>query len=326
LTASRHSERRAGYLFVAPLVVVFVAFYVWPAIQTIVGSFFEWDLLNPWEPTDPDSWEFVGVDNYTATLTDDAFWNAAVNTLVWLVLFPAFVVAAALLFALLLWNVRRGAGTFRSVFILPMTISLAATGVIWSFMYNPNPSIGVLNAILDGVGLLDRHAAVGPLGLTVGAWLSDPGHLDLWFADIRLINVALVIPAFWAFTGFGVITITAGLTSVPDELVEAARVDGATKGQVVRKVLIPLLRGPIVVVGVVSVIFALRTFDIVYVMTGGGPADDSEVLALLLWKQAFAFLESPQAGRAAAIAVLMSAVLVLISWRYLRDMTRRSSR
>jgi ABC-type sugar transport system permease subunit len=325
LTAPRQSERRAATLFVAPLVAVFVAFYVWPAIQTIVGSLFEWNLLNPWKPTDPDTWEFVGADNYTTVLTDDAFWNAAGNTLVWLVLFPLLVVATSLLFAMLLWNVRRGAGTFRSVFILPMTISLAATGVIWSFVYNPDPSIGVLNALLDGVGLLDRSVALGPFEATAGAWLSDPGHVDLGLVDFRLINVALVIPAFWAFTGFGVITITAGLTSVPDELVEAARVDGATRGQVVRKVLIPLLRGPIVIVGVVSLIFALRTFDIVYVMTGGGPADDTEVLALLLWKKAFAFLESPQAGQAAAIAVLMSAVLVLISWRYLRAMTRRPS-
>ncbi len=81
----------------APLVAVFDVFYVWPAIQTIVGSLFEWNLLNPWKPTDPDTWEFVGVDNYTTVLTDDAFWNAAGNTLVWLVLFPLLVVAASLL-------------------------------------------------------------------------------------------------------------------------------------------------------------------------------------------------------------------------------------
>ena len=101
---------------------------------------------------------------------------------------------------------------------------------------------------------------------------------------------------------------------MPDELVEAAKVDGANAWQTVRHVLVPALRRPLVVVGVVSVIFALRTFDIVYVMTGGGPAQDTMVLALLLWQQAFAFLDTPQGGQATAIAVLMSAVLVVGSW------------
>jgi ABC-type sugar transport system permease subunit len=102
--------------------------------------------------------------------------------------------------------------------------------------------------------------------------------------------------------------------------VEAAKVDGANAWQVARHVLVPALRGPLVVVGVVSVIFALRTFDIVYVMTEGGPAQDTMVLALLLWQQAFAFLDTPQAGLATAVAVLLSALLVAGSYRYLRQL------
>jgi multiple sugar transport system permease protein len=141
-----------------------------------------------------------------------------------------------------------------------------------------------------------------------------------------LTNLALVVPAFWAFTGFGVITLTAGLTAMPYELVEAAKVDGASAWQAARYILVPSLRRPLVVVGVVSVIFALRTFDIVYVMTGGGPAQDTTVLALLLWQQAFAFLDTPQGGRATAIAVLMSAVLVAGSYRYLRQLLASRSR
>ena len=121
------------------------------------------------------------------------------------------------------------------------------------------------------------------------------------------------------FSGFGVITLTAGLTAVSYELVEAAKVDGANAWQVARHVLVPALRGPLVVVAVVSVIFALRTFDIVYVMTEGGPAQDTMVLALLLWQQAFVFLDAT--GRlATAVAVLLSVVLVAGSYRYLRQL------
>jgi ABC-type sugar transport system permease subunit len=127
-----------------------------------------------------------------------------------------------------------------------------------------------------------------------------------------------VIAGAWAFTGFGVITITAGLTGIPTELVEAAKVDGATTAQTVRKVMLPLLRGPIGVVAVISFIFALRTFDIVYVMTGGGPAQDTTVVALLLWQRTYVFLDSPQAGAAAAMATLMSAALIVVCFPYLR--------
>jgi alpha-glucoside transport system permease protein len=222
--------------------------------------------------------------------------------------------------SILVWYVSRGGTVFRTMFVLPMTISLAAAGVIWSFVYNPDPQIGMLNAVLDKLGILGSDWRLGPLELHVGAWLSDPGVLHLGFADIRLTNLALVVPAFWVFSGFGVITLTAGLTAVSYELVEAAKVDGANAWQVARHVLVPALRGPLVVVGVVSVIFALRTFDIVYVMTEGGPAQDTMVLALLLWQQAFAFLDTPQAGLATAVAVLLSAVLVAGSYRYLRQL------
>jgi ABC-type sugar transport system permease subunit len=227
--------------------------------------------------------------------------------------------------SILIWYSRGGA-VFRTVFILPMTISLAAAGVIWSFVYNADPQIGVLNAVLDRLGILGADWRLGPLELHPGDWLSNPGVLHLGFADIRLTNLVLVVPAFWAFTGFGVITLTAGLTAVPYELVEAAKVDGANAWQTARRILVPSLRRSLVVVGVVSVIFALRTFDIVYVMTGGGPAQDTMVLALLLWQQAFAFLDTPQGGQATAIAVLMSVVLIAGSYPYLRQLLAGRSR
>ena len=261
-----------------------------------------------------------------STLTDASFWNAVLNTAIWLVVFPLLVVVFSLLVSILVWHTSRAGTVFRTVFILPMTISLAAAGVIWTFVYNVDPQVGVLNAVLDRLGILGADWRLGPLELHPGEWLANPGVLHLGFADIRLTNLVLIVPAFWAFTGFGVITLTAGLTAVPYELVEAAKVDGANAWQAARHILVPALRRPLVVVGVVSVIFALRTFDIVYVMTGGGPAQDTMVLALLLWQQAFAFLDTPQGGQATAIAVLMSVVLIAGSYPYLRQLIAGRSR
>jgi ABC-type sugar transport system permease subunit len=204
---------------------------------------------------------------------------------------------------------------FRTVFILPMTISLTAAGVIWSFVYNPDSSLGVLNALLGAVGLGDSHQ-----------WLSDLGAISVGSVEIRFVNLSLVVAAFWAFAGFGVITFTAGLTSISQDLVEAAIVDGARARHLVRHVLLPTLRRPLVIVTVVSVIFALRVFDIVYVMTQGGPVQDTEVLALLLWQEAFAFLDTPAGGLATAIAVLLSIVLLAGGYPYLRGLAKGARR
>jgi ABC-type sugar transport system permease subunit len=313
-------ERRLGAWFVVPLLVPFALFYLWPALTTVGGSLFEWTVFRPWRLTSPTDRPFVGLDNYADVLTSERFRDAALNTSVWLVLFPALTTAVSLVVAILVWQVARGGRWFRALFVLPMTISLTAIGVIWKLMYNPD--YGTVDALARTAHLDGAAIDAGPVHARASNWLSDPGFIDLGIGRLSLVNVALVLAAFWGFTGFGVITYTAGLTAVPNELVEAARVDGANWFQVVRYVLVPMLRGSTVIVGVVSVIFALRTFDIVWVMTGGGPANDTEVLAVLLWKQAFAFLDAPRAGNATAIAVVMSAVMVLAAYPYLRNVVR----
>lgn len=309
-----------AYLFVLPALVIFALFYLYPALNTLASSLFRWSVLSPWQPFDPSTWRFVGLENYTIVFTDRRFWNSALNTGVWLLLFPLISTAFSLLVAVLIWQIRLGARLFRSVFVMPMTVSLTAAGVLWALVYNPD--FGVLTAATRAVGLDGAQLRLGPLELRFADWLSNLGTLQLGFAELSLVNLAVIAPAFWALTGFGVVVFTAGLSSLDQELVEAARVEGANARQVLRHVVIPSLRGAMIIVGVVFVIYALRTFDVVWVTTRGGPGTDTEVVAVLLWRKALEFFDTPSAGQATAIAVLLSAVMVAGAYPYLRSLLR----
>jgi raffinose/stachyose/melibiose transport system permease protein len=313
---------RIAYLFVLPAVLVFALFYLWPALNTVLSSLFTWSILAPWQLADPASWRFAGLGNYVEVVTDGRFWNAAFNTAIWLVLFPIIATLLSLVLAIGIWEVARATRVFRTVFVLPMTVSLTAAGVLWVLVFNPD--FGVLPAALGAIGLDGAVIDLGPLHLRLSDWLSDPGTLDLGFATVNLVNLSAILPAVWALTGFGVISFTAGLTAISPELIEAARVEGANRFQVARHVVVPQLRGATVIVAVVFVIYALRTFDVVWVTTQGGPGTDSEVVAILLWREALAFFDTPSAGNATAIAVLLSIVMVIGAYPYLRSLLQEA--
>ncbi|HEX5039777.1 MAG TPA: sugar ABC transporter permease [Candidatus Limnocylindria bacterium] len=313
-------EARIAYLFVLPAVLVFALFYLWPALNTLLSSLFTWGILRPWQLGDPSTWDFAGLDNYVAVLTSPRFWNASLNTAIWLVIFPLTATFVSLVLAIAIWEIGRGGRAFRTVFVLPMTVSLTAAGVLWVLVFNPD--FGVIPRALGVVGLDGAEFSLGPLHLRLADWLSDPGSLVLGPLTIKLVNLSAIMPAVWALTGFGVISFTAGLTAINPELIEAARVEGANRIQVARHVTIPQLRPALVIVAVVFVIYALRTFDVVWVTTQGGPGTDSEVVAILLWREALAFFDSPSAGEATAIAVLLSAVMVIGAYPYLRSLLR----
>lgn len=307
-----------AYLFILPALIIFVLFYLYPALNTLLSSLFSWGVLSPWQPFAPDTWRFVDLDNYVLVLRDARFWNAVLNTVVWLILFPLAATFFSMLVAVLIWQIRLGQRIFRSIFVMPLTVSLTAAGVLWALVYNPD--FGVLTALTKAIGLHAAEIRLGPLELRLADWLSDLGTLQLGFAELSLVNLAVIAPAFWALTGFGVISFTAGLSSLQQELIEAAQVEGASGLQVLRHVVIPSLRGATVIVAIVFVIYALRTFDVVWVTTRGGPGTDTEVVAVLLWRKALEFFDTPSGGQATAIAFLLTATLVAGAYPYLRSL------
>lgn len=260
------------WLWLAPALAFLGLFLVYPALQTIRLSF-----------RDAHSVEFVGLQNYVHAFTNRAMLAAFRNNALWLVFFTAFAVGFGLLMAALTNRVRYES-VAKSVMFAPMAISFVAASVTWKFVYEFRPAgapqIGLLNAVLTW--LLPGFRPI--------AWLVHP-----WFN-----NLALILVAVWVWVGFCLIILSAALKGIDPELMEAGRVDGATEWQVFWRIIVPILSTTIVVVATTMVIFALKAFDVVYVMTNGN--FNTEVIANRMYKEMFNFRHF---GRASAIAVIL---------------------
>jgi alpha-glucoside transport system permease protein len=286
------------WLWLAPSLVLISVFLVYPSLDTVRRSFL-----------DERSQSSVGIDNYEfiadnpqpfVANTHAALWN----NLLWLLLFPALTVPAGLGMAVLAGRVRYEAVAKSAVFI-PMAISFVAASVIWRLMYEFNPEIGTLNAVVTEIGgeprawLQDRTSifALGGLGPE-----DAPGPL-------QLNNLALILVGVWMWTGFAMIVLSAGLKGIPVELLEAARVDGASEWQIFRRIIVPILTPTIVVVTTTLIIQALKKFDLVWVMTGG--RFDTDVVATLFFKEAF-IIRDFGVGAALAVILLLWVVPVMV--------------
>lgn len=269
----RAADRARPWLWMLPALVFVSVFLIYPTIATIVRSFYNrrGDAL-------------IGLDNYVWFFTQNSTLVALRNNLIWVVLLPLLVVGFGLLIAVLVDRVRYE-NVVKSVIFLPMAISFVAAGVIWKLMYDIDPNVGTLNALVKGAG-----------GESVG-WISTPPFN----------NVMLIIVGLWMQAGFAMVILSAGLKGISTELLEAARVDGANEWQVFRRIVMPLLAPTIAVVATTVVIFALKTFDIVYVMTNGN--FDTEVIANRMYKELF---NNGQQGRAAAVAIVLLVAIVPI--------------
>jgi multiple sugar transport system permease protein/raffinose/stachyose/melibiose transport system permease protein len=281
-------RRRRG---VSPLVLCFVlvpflveALWVfWPALQGFYLSLTSWDGLTP-----P---RFIAFDNFQAMGSDPIFRTALKNTAIWLVLFGGISVAGGFGMALLLQRERRGVAIYRAALFTPVVFSLVVTALIWRVFYQPD---GLVDTLLRSVGLGD---AIRP-------WLADP----------TTALYAVILPALWRQIGYVMVLYLAGLKAVDPALYEAARVDGASAWQRVRYVTIPQLKGVNAVVLSVIVIDSLRSFDIVWSMTRGGPYHSSELLSTYMYSTAF---QSTQLGYASAVAVVIFLLAMTVILGYL---------
>ncbi|MGE5553735.1 MAG: carbohydrate ABC transporter permease [Betaproteobacteria bacterium] len=276
------TDRGQGALFAAPTLLLVSLYLVYPAINTIRLSFL-----------DGRSERFVGFKNYLNVLTAEATLNALRDNLLWLLIFTASTVTLGLIAAVLTDGVKYEAFV-KSIIFMPMAISFAGAGVIWKFVYAYNPP-GV-----SQIGLLNQLRTV--FGADPVPWLITKPWVN---------NLALIAVGVWVWTGFAMVVLSAGYKGIPRELMEAARVDGASELQVFRHVSLPQLKPTIGVVVTTMMVNVLKVFDIVYVMTNGN--FETEVLANRMYKEMFEFRNYGQASAIAVLLLLAITPMMLLS-------------
>jgi multiple sugar transport system permease protein len=283
-------ERSTAWAFIGPSVVVILGLSVVPVVWSLLLSFRADDLVTPGR--------WVGLDNYRALAQDPNFRTAVSNTLLYAALYVPLSLVGGLALALALNRRIRLIGLYRTLVFIPFVVSATAQGVLFSFILDPE--FGVANALLH------------QLGISAQGFLADP--------DQAL--YLLVLISLWSGVGFCVVVYLAALQDVPPELVEAARIDGANRTQVLRHVTLPALTPVTVFLLLWQFITSLQVFDLIYVTTKGGPLGSTTVIVYFVWQQAFQMFT---AGYGAASAYVL-AVALLVAGGALRVVRRRQGR
>jgi len=277
-------------LFLLPALVLYSVFVIFPIIQAVHFSLFKWNGLKPLT-------DFIGLANYQRALQDPIFQGAVSHNIAIIVLSFAIQIPFALGLALILSRQFRGRAMLRLVFFAPYVIAEVITGVVWSLLLQPN---GLAEGVLTAIGL--------------GA-LYQP-----WLADASSVLIAMFFVISWKYFGFHMILLLAGLQGIPQELEEAAAIDGASRAQTIRYVILPLL-GPTLRVSIfLSMIGALQLFDLIWVTTGGGPVNASNTMATYMFDWGF---KRSQMGYGSAVAVILFVFALIVGLAYQRWVLRR---
>ncbi|MDY3251171.1 MAG: sugar ABC transporter permease [Candidatus Choladocola sp.] len=271
--------------FIIPACLVYIIIVLYPTIYSIVISFTKWNGVG--EKT------FVGLNNYiNLFLNDDLFLKSLKNTVIWTIWTVLFTVILALLLALALNKRFKGRLVYRAIFYFPNMLSWIIVGIVWKWMYNPN--FGMINSVLSTLHLDSLR----------GAYLTN--------TSIALFCV--YIAALWQGIGQPMLYFLAGLQTLPSDVMEAARIDGAGAINCFFRVTVPMLKETFVIVLATQIIAALKVYDIIYVMTDGGPANSTQTLATYMYNQTFTF---NNLGTGSAIATVMVIIMMVFIVPYI---------
>lgn len=279
LSKLANQQNFAGVLFILPALLGTIVFIIIPIICSFGLSFAKWDLLNPIQ--------YVGLENYRVVLTEPVFVKIIINTFVYAIATSVFGVIIPLILACIINNKIKGADFFKTAYFLPFVTPMIVIGIIWEWIFDPN--IGCLNHLL---------------------------HLHInWLYDTNFAMPALIIVSVWKLIGYNMILFLTGLSTINQELLEASKIDGANAYNTFKHVTIPLLSPTIFFVTIITAITSFQVFDLIYVMTQGGPLDSTNVLVYAIYKNAFEYFN---VGKASALAYVLFAiifVLTLAQWK-----------
>ena len=276
----RRQFRATPYLFLFPAVALIGVFVVYPIVAVIYYSFTDYDIVRP--PV------WIGLDNYVSVFADKTFWLALTHSIIYLIVTPTLIVLSIAL-AIVVNRKLRGIQIYRALYFVPAVSGSIAIGLSWRFLFDRT---GLINSILQSLGII--HDPI--------QWLTTPS---------LVLPIAMLL-TIWAGVGYYSVIFLAGLQNIPEELYDAARIDGCNDLQKHWHVSLPGLRPQIIFVGVISSLAALKVFDEIYVLTAktGGVLDSGVTMVFYLWRQAF---QLQHAGYAAAIAIVLLAITLVFS-------------
>jgi len=276
------------YVWISPALLVFGVFTLLPLAAGVALSLVTWDGIHAVR------WE--GLGNYVQVLQDQAFWQALIHNAIYAVGTVVGKIVIAFALAVLLNRALPGRAMFRTILFMPVVMSFVVVGLIWSWIYNYN--FGLLNAILGFLGL--------------PAWKQD------WLGNPSLALAALIVVDMWKWFGFHMVIFLVGLQSIPNELYEAARIDGANAWQSFRRVTVPLLKGIMMINVLLATSGAFNVFDLVYVMTEGGPVNSTDVGMLHIYTQAFQYYQFGYSAAMSYVLLIVVSMVSLVLMRVLR--------
>lgn len=275
-----NSESSAAWIFIFPAMVGILLFIIIPIVFSFGLSFAKWDLLNPVE--------FVGLENYREILSEPLFGKILLNTFVFALATSVFGVIIPLILSVILNNKIRGSEFFKTAYFLPFITPMIVIGIVWEWIFDPN--IGLLNKVLQ---------------LHIN-WLYDP-H---WAMP------ALIIVSVWKLIGYNMIIFLSALSGVSNSMFEAAKIDGANPVETFVYVTIPLLSPTIFFVVIITAVSSFQIFDLIYLMTQGGPLDSTNVLVYAIYKNAFEYFNAGKASAIAYVLFVIILVLTLLQWKF----------
>lgn len=278
------SKAKWGYLFILPNFLGFMIFTMIPVFASMVISFCNWDIVNPMK--------FVGFENYISLFHDDIFVHSLLNTLYFTILTVPLGIILALFLAVLLNTPFKGVKVYRTIAFLPVITSMVSIALVWSLLYDTDS--GIFNQILNIFGIKSVE----------------------WLTNTKMAMISLAIMSIWKGLGYNMTIYIAGLQGIPQQLYEAAKIDGANAIQRFFNITVPLLSPTTYFITVMSVIGALQVFDQAYILTSGGPADSTKTIVMYLYNNAFQYLKMGYASSMAYILFLIIFVISFIQSKY----------
>lgn len=274
------NQNLMGWIFIFPAIIGIFIFIIIPVICSFLLSFTKWDLLNPIV--------FVGLENYRQIFNESLFYKILTNTVIFALSVSFFGVLIPLILASILNNKIRGSEFFKSAYFLPFITPMVVIAIVWGWIFDPN--IGFINKLLNL-------------------------HIN-WLYDETYALGVLIFISVWKLIGYNMIIFLSSLSSVSNSLFEAAKIDGANSIQIFKNITIPILSPAIFFVVIITAISSFQVFDLIYLMTQGGPFDSTNVLVYAIYKNAFEYFKIGKASAIGYVLFVIILVLTLIQWHY----------